>query len=250
VAQSQSKLDRHEPVRRELAAKLDAYLSGLTAKGFSGVVFVAHDGKTSFAKGYGLADRQRKVPFDTNAVFDIGSITKQFTAAAVLKLEMQGKLCVTDPITRFFHNVPEDKKRITLHQLLTHSAGFTDALGDDDEPVTRDEFVAQALASKLQSAPGKSYRYSNVGYSLLGAIIESVTGQAYEKCLHDDLFDPAGMMRTGYVIPKWGRDELAHGYQRGKDWGTPRDHPWAADGPYWHLRANGGLLSTVRDLDR
>jgi CubicO group peptidase (beta-lactamase class C family) len=125
-----------------------------------------------------------------------------------------------------------------------------ESLGDDYKRVTRDEFVAKAVASKLRSVPGKSYHYSNVGYSLLGAIIELVAGQTYERYLHDNLFKPGGMLKTGYVIPKWGRDELAHGYQRNKDWGTPIDHPWAADGPYWHLRANGGILSTAGDLYR
>jgi CubicO group peptidase (beta-lactamase class C family) len=240
-----------EPVLRELSAKLDFYLSGLAENGFSGVVLVAQDGKISFAKGYGLADRERRIPFTTETVFDVGSITKQFTAAAILKLEMQGRLRVTDPLPRFFRSgVPDDKKGITLHHLLTHSAGFADVLGDDYERVTRDEFVSKAFASKLRSVAGKSYHYSNVGYSILGAIVELVAGQTYERFLHDNLFKPAGMLKTGYVIPKWDRDELARGYRRNKDWGTPTDQPWAADGPYWHLRANGGLLSTAGDLER
>jgi CubicO group peptidase (beta-lactamase class C family) len=250
VVRARPKPSADETVRRDLATKFDPYLSQLAEKGFSGVVFVAQDGKVAFAKGYGMADRERKIPFSTDTVFDVGSITKQFTAAAILRLEMKGKLRVTDPIIQYFGEVPEDKRGITLHHLLTHSAGFVDSLEDDYVRVTRDEFVAKALASKLRSVPGKSHHYSNVGYSLLGAIIELVAGETYEKYLHDNLFKPAGMLKTGYVIPKWGRDELAHGYQRNKDWGTPIDHPWAADGPYWHLRANGGLLSTVGDLDR
>ena len=237
-------------VKGEAAAKIEKRLSELGRKDFSGVVLVAQNGVVIFAKGYGFADRAHKVTYTTDTVFDIGSITKPFTASAILRLEMDGKLKVTDPITNFFRDVPGDKKEITLHHLLTHTAGFKDSLGDDYDKVGRDEYVKLALASNLRSKPGTSYSYSNVGYSLLGAVIEHVAGMSYEKYLHDSLFKPAGMMKTGYVLPKCGKGELARGYQKDKDWGTPLDRAWAEDGPYWHLRANGGLLSTVGDLYR
>ncbi len=124
----------------------------------------------------------------------------------------------------YFKDVPDDKKEITLHHLLIHTAGFKDSLGDDYDKVGRDDFVKLALTSKLRSKPGKSYSYSNVGYSLLGAVIEQVTEMSYEKYLHDALFTPAGMTKTGYVLSKWKKSELARGYQRDKDWGTPLDY--------------------------
>ena len=201
-------------------------------------------------QGLRVRGQGAEAPYTTDTVFDIGSITKPFTASAILRLEMDGKLKVTDPITNFFRDVPGDKKEITLHHLLTHTAGFKDSLGDDYDKVGRDEYVKLALASNLRSKPGTSYSYSNVGYSLLGAVIEHVAGMSYEQYLHDSLFKPAGMMKTGYVLPKCGKGELARGYQKDKDWGTPLDRAWAEDGPYWHLRANGGLLSTVGDLYR
>lgn len=250
TAQPKAEAVTNGTVKGEIATKIDKRLSELADKDFSGVVLVAQDGKVILAKGYGFADRAGKVPYTTDTVFDIGSITKPFTGSAILKLEMDGKLKVTDPITKFFKDVPDGKNEITVHHLLTHTAGFRDSLGGDYDKVARDDFVRLALASKLQSKPGKSYSYSNVGYSLLGAIIEQVTGASYEKYLRDSLFKPAGMAKTGYVLPKWGKDEVAHGYQKDKDWGTPLDHAWAEDGPYWHLRANGGLLSTVGDLYR
>ena len=237
-------------VKGEVAAKLDKRFAALAEKDFSGVVLVVKDDEVLLAKGYGFADRAGKVPYTTDTVFDIGSITKPFTASAILRLEMDGKLKVTDPITKFFKDVPDDKKEITLHHLLTHTAGFKHSLGGDYDKISRDDFVKLALASKLRSTPGTSYSYSNVGYSLLGAVIEQVTGGSYEKYLRDSLFEPAGMTKTGYVLPKWGKGELARGYQKDKDWGTPLDRPWADDGPYWHLRANGGLLSTAGDLYR
>jgi CubicO group peptidase (beta-lactamase class C family) len=250
AAQPESEAVVDGTVRGELAAKVDKRLTESAEKDFSGVVLVAQNGEVILAKGYGFADRAGKEPYTTDTVFDIGSITKPFTASAILKLEMDGKLKVTDPITRYFKEVPHDKKEITLHHLLTHTAGFTDALGGDYDQIDSAEFVNLVLASKLGSKPGKTYSYSNIGYSLLGVVIEQVAGMSYEKYLHDNLFEPAGMTKSGYVLPTWGKGELARGYERDTDWGTPLDRAWAADGPYWHLRANGGLLSTVGDLYR
>jgi hypothetical protein len=136
--------------------------------------------------------------------------------------------------------------------LLTHSAGLESDFGPGDfEAVTRDEIIKRALASKLRSAPGKQYHYSNAGYSLLGAIVEIVSGGGYEAFLHEHLFKPAGMAQTGYRLPKWSSERLAQGYGRGgQRWGTILERPWAADGPYWNLRGNGGIHSTLADLYR
>jgi CubicO group peptidase (beta-lactamase class C family) len=229
-----------------LAEALDAHMTRLEAYGFSGSLLVAKGGEVVLQKGYGFADVDRKAPFTVDTAFDIGSITKQFTAAAILKLEMQGKLSVQDPIGKWFDGVPEDKQAITLHHLLTHSSGLEDVFGDDYEEMPRDELVKQALASKLLWAPGTRYRYSNAGYSLLGAIVEKASGKPYETFLHESLWQPAGMTRTGYRLQEKG--PLARGVQGGKDWGTPLDHAWAPEGPWWNLRANGGVLSTVGDL--
>lgn len=237
-------------VTGELGAKLDSQMMQSAAKGFSGVLLVVRDGQIVLDKGYGLADREKQIAYSPDTVFDIGSITKQFTGAAILKLEMQGKLSTDDKISKYFKDVPADKADITLHQLLTHSAGLVENVGRSDyEKVSREEIIKKVLASKLLSAPGEKYEYSNVGYSLLGAIIEIVSGKSYERFLHDNLFKPAEMNQTGYLIPKWKPENLAVGYQRdGKVWGTPLDQAWDKDGPYWNLRANGGILSTVGDL--
>jgi CubicO group peptidase (beta-lactamase class C family) len=230
-----------------LREKLDAHMSRLEAYGFSGSILVAKGGEVILNKGYGFADAKRKVPFTADTAFDIGSITKQFTAAAILKLEMQGKLGVSDPLSKWFEGVPEDKKGITLHHLLTHSAGLEDVFGGDYEEMPRDRLVKAALESKLLWAPGTRYRYSNSGYSLLGAVVEKASGRPYEEYLRENLWKPAGMTRTGYRLQEKG--PLAHGVDgEGKDWGTPVDKLWAPDGPWWNLRANGGVLSTTGDL--
>ncbi len=234
----------------ELGATIDRHFSQLAAKEFSGAVLVARSGEVVLSNGYGFARRDPPLSFTAETVFDIGSITKPFTAAAILKLEMEGKVGTSDPITKYFTEVPEDKRAITLHHLLTHTAGFVDSLGGDYERIGRDEFVRLALASKLRSKPGAKYSYTNVGYSLLAAVIELVAEKPYGEVLHERLFLPAGMQATGYVEPDWSKWPIAHGFEKGKNWGTPLDHAWAPDGPYWHLRGNGGLLSNVGDLYR
>ena len=181
-------------------------------------------------------------------VFSIGSITKQFTAAAIMKLEAQGKLSVNDALSKYFPDAPGDKKNITLHQLLTHTAGFPEVLGEDYDTIDSKEFTALAMKSALLHKPGETYLYSNVGYSLLGIIVKSASGKNYEQFIHDELFVPSGMLHTGYVIPGFKKDQLAVGFKDGKRWGTALDHPWKKGGPGWHLRANGGILSTVGDM--
>ena len=156
---------------------------------------------------------------------------------------------LTDTIDQYFADVPKDKSGITLHQLLTHTAGMPDALGHDfDTTATRDAFLDLAMRSKLRSKPGSTHAYSNVGYSLLGMIIEKASGMGYEAYLRKHLFEPAGMMHTGCLLPRFEPDSVAVGYRKGKPWGTVLSHPMLEDGPCWHLRANGGIHSTIGDM--
>ncbi len=182
------------------------------------------------------------------------SMTKQFTAAAIVKLEAMGRLRVSDPISRFLgvgRPVPEDKRAITIEHLLTHTSGLVEALGDDYDPLSREELVSGALSSRLRSDPGEEFHYSNTGYSVLAAIVEEASGETYEGFLARHLFAPAGMEQTGYVLPRWPRHLVAVEYDsKGRSKGRPFDHPWAADGPYWNLRGNGGMLSTAQDMLR
>jgi CubicO group peptidase (beta-lactamase class C family) len=184
-------------------------------------------------------------------VSSIGSITKQFTAAAILKLEMQGKLRVSDPIGKYLPDVPPDKAGITIHHLLTHTAGFRgDFGGRDSDPTSRDDLVKLVLAAPLKYQPGERYEYSNEGYSLAGAIVERVSGQTYESFLSANLFKPAGMTSTGYVLPQWAPGRLARGYLEGQDWGSITEKGWGPEGPGWYLKANGGIHSTILDMYR
>ncbi|MDQ4074880.1 MAG: beta-lactamase family protein, partial [Chloroflexota bacterium] len=220
--------------------------------GFSGSVLIARDGEVVLEEGYGYADQQREVPATAETVFSTGSVTKQFTAAAILKLEMDGKLSVEDPITEYLEDVPPDKQAITLHQLLTHSSGlapFGNFFGDYEAWESRDESIARFLGEPLLFEPGTGYEYSNAGYSILAAIIEMVSGQSYEAYLREKLFLPAGMMQTGYRLPDWEHSQLAHFPEvpRGlnpEGFDTPLDVPF----PFWLDLGNGEILSTVGDL--
>jgi CubicO group peptidase (beta-lactamase class C family) len=234
-------------VSTEGISNVDRYLNRAVENGYSGSVLIALRDKILLTKGYGFADTEQKVPFTAETIFDIGSITKQFTAACILKLEMQGKLSTQDPITKFFDSVPDDKKSITLHHLLTHTAGLIDSLGADEEWISREDYLKVAFDSKLFQPPGK-YAYSNVGYSVLAAIVEKVSGTEYEQFLSEQLLKPAGMKETGYVLPRWNQSKMAIGYQSGKRWGTTFDQSNYSKGVTWHLKGNGGMHSTVGDL--
>ncbi|MBV8202499.1 MAG: beta-lactamase family protein [Acidobacteria bacterium] len=237
-------------VRGPVGAALDAYLLRLEAFGFSGSVLAARGGQVVLDKGYGFADAAAGEPYTAETIFDVASVSKQFTAAAIVALEMEGKLRVEDTLARFFPGAPADKAGITLHQLLTHTAGLPDVLGPEYEPVTRDEMLRRAFAARLVLPPGKRFRYSNAGYSVLAAVAEVVSGRPLGELMREKLFLPAGMRHTGFRLSFWDRRRLAHGVGLDGPWGTPLDHPWAPDGPWWNLRGNGGVLSTTGDLYR
>ena len=235
-----------EVVEGVLAKKLDLYLTRITPFGFSGALFVAKDGKVILNKGYGVAIRSKNVSNTSDTVFSTGSITKQFTAAGIMKLEMMGKLKTEDLITNYFENVPEDKKEITLHNLLTHTSGVIDTTGPDFVLAPRDETMKKILDAPLQFKPGEEFAYSNAGYSMLAAVIEKVSGQSYEEFMNKNIFAPAGMKFTGYRMPEWDKRVVAHWYRGETDNGTPLEKSY----PYWHYLGNGGILSTTEDMYR
>lgn len=231
-------------IKGKQGTELDRYLTRITPFGFSGALLVAKNGEVILNKGYGSAIREKNVCNTVETVFSVGSLTKQFTAAAVVKLEMQGKLNTNDHISSYVDNVPADKEGITLHHLLTHTAGIINHTGDDYEIAYRDETIQKILDSSLLFSPGEGFEYSNAGYSLLAAIIEIVSGQLYEEYLNEVLFKPAGMAFTGYRIPNWNERVVANWYVGKTNNGTPLEKPY----PYWNLLGNGGILSTTEDM--
>lgn len=233
--------------------KIDDYLTKLSQeKNFSGGLLIIKDGKKIFSKGYGWADKDLKIPFTPRTLASMGSITKAFTAAAIMKLSEKGKINLNDNLKKYFPAIPSDKAPITIHQLLTHSSGFHEFIkedGGDYEKIETDEFLKRAFSEPLAFKPGQKAVYTNVGMSILAIIIEKVSGLDYEKYLQSNLFDPIGIKKIGYRYPVTKEDTIAIGYQNGNKWGTHQSHfEKAGGGPYWNLKGNGGLEVSLDEM--
>ncbi|HZF69128.1 MAG TPA: serine hydrolase domain-containing protein [Gemmatirosa sp.] len=227
------------------------YVTRAVPFGWAGAVLVMRGDRLEASVGAGVADPVTGTSVAPGTVFDVASIAKQFTAAAILALQDDGRLRVTDSLSRFYPRAQGPMRHVTLHQLLTHTAGLE--LDDlREEPgVTRDSLERYVLAAPGPQAPGAPVMYSNVGYGLLAAVVERASGMPFEHYLERRLFARAGLRHTGMVRPDWRRATLAHGIVDGADRGEPtRATHWLPDGPSWAVRGSGGMLSTVEDLAR
>jgi CubicO group peptidase (beta-lactamase class C family) len=234
---------------QQLNLKLENYLTEMEKAGLTGSALIELPDGSIISRGCGFRNLESNQPNDAATVFDIGSLTKQFTAAAILKLEMVGKLSVNDPITMYFEMVPEDKQNITIHDLLRHQSGLISNIGKDYEKIEKTEFLSKLFSTKLKFKPGDNFSYSNVGYTLLALIIEKVSGQSYESFLYENLWQPALMEHTGYSRPAFNKDLVAIGYSNDNTaWGRPTEKEWDGSAPYLHLFGNGGVLSTTEDM--
>ena len=227
----------------EVARNLKVYLNKVNAYGFSGQILVSENGKIMLNQAYGFANRESKIPNSLNTVFNIASLTKQFTATAILRLETDGKLKITDEIGKYFDNVPADKSTITIHQLLTHTAGLSRGQDGKRNSISRDEVVAKILQIPLSAKIGEKFLYSNNGYHLLAAIIEKASGKTYQQYLSENLFKPAGMVQSGfYQDEKWSKFPVAQTYN---EWTKlPTFTEW---NKAWNY-GSGAVISTVNDL--
>jgi CubicO group peptidase (beta-lactamase class C family) len=231
-----------------------AAIDALLAKSFptdapGAVVLVAHAGEVLLRKGYGIANLELGVPMDPKYVFRMGSLTKQFTAVAILQLVEAGKIKLEDEVTTYVPEFSTGDQKITLHELLTHTSGIPDYTQQPEweKLMRQDMSVKDILAlvknKPLDFTPGSSWKYSNTGYVLLGAVIEKVSGISYADYVETNIFQRAGMIhscydRTERVIP----DRIPGYIRTRKDW---------INAPYLSMTqpyAAGGLLSTVDDL--
>lgn len=240
-------------------SELDVFFTAREAEGFSGVIIFARGDKILLRKAYGVSACDG-APLKPSDVFLIGSITKVFTKVALYRLVAEGRVSLGDPISKFLPEVPEDKAGITVGQLAEHQSGLDDIIDKNGQPVpytpdwdylpvTKDEIVARAMHSKLIYAPGEDEVYSNLGYSLLAAIIETVSGEPYEAYVRKAVFQPLGMNHTGYILPDWSNVHYADGCDEGTKWSMPFPAGrWMVDGPSWNLRGNGGMMGTADDL--
>ena len=231
----------------ELGKELDEFMSSERnfPGGFCGVVLVARGGDVLLEKGYGVMDAEKQTPMPADALFDWCSVTKQFTAAAVLKLEMQKKLSVEDPLKKLFPKCPKDKADVTLRMLLNHTSGIRNDGGLDNSKLTdREATIEMILNLPVVTKPGETWAYNNVAYFLLGAIVEKVSGTTLEKFSVEHLFAPAGMEARLIGDPKL---DLAR---------VPRDARGSgvqfAYGPVltWGYKGAGGVVASARDMWR
>lgn len=215
-------------------------------------VLVAKKGQVIYHKAFGMANLELGVPLKSEHVFRIGSVTKQFTAAAILQLAEQGKLSLQDELTRFIPDYPTLGKKITVEQLLNHTSGirsYTD-MPEWNEEVRRKDFTVSALIDFFKNQPmdfepGTKWEYNNSGYILLGFIIEKVSGQTYAAYVQEHFFKPLGMSNSYYgdVAPII-KNRVA-GYGQADVAGTYTNADFLSmTQPY----AAGSLLSTVEDL--
>ena len=240
------------PSAETITAKADAYCQAqVGVNQFSGSVLVARGDQVLFAKGYGLANVEHDVPNTPQTKFRLGSITKQFTAMAILILQEQGKLSVDDLVTKHVDGCPDAWKDVTIHHLLTHTSGipsFTSLPGYPPSmplPSSPKQTLDRVRDMPLEFTPGEKFVYSNSGYVLLGQIIEKVAGKPYEKFLPEVIFEPVGMKETGYDFPGPIVPHRAAGYRRIGD--------QVANAAYLDMtvpHAAGALYSTVEDLHR
>lgn len=228
----------------------EALLAAWHDLGWSGSAIVRVGEDMQVADGFGECNRRDEVACGVDTAFDVGSITKQFTGAGIAALEEDGSLTAATTLGEIFGDIGDDKADITIEMLLTHTSGLTEQLRGDYRRTTRDELLALAWASDLRSEPGAEHRYSNLGYSVLAAVIEEVSGSPYESYMRDRIWAPAGMLHTGYVLPDWTEVDVAHGYRPGRRWGSPLERDWDDDGPWWNLKGNGGVVSTPADMNR
>ncbi|HOX13459.1 MAG TPA: serine hydrolase domain-containing protein [Spirochaetia bacterium] len=221
-----------------LASELDAYVRGMVSSGtFTGTVLAARGGRILLCKGYGMADRERGIRNDIRTRYRLGSVSKNFTAAAVLLLQERGALSIDDPISRYLPGLFEGKG-ITIRHLLTHTSGLPDyilfpgAFEAFAEATDPDALLASIAAPDLEFEPGTKFRYSNSGYVVLGRIVEVVSGMEYEDFLGTELFRPAGMSDAGCDYEEGlAAGDVAVGYHyTGEDYvPVPRwDSSWAA----------------------
>jgi CubicO group peptidase (beta-lactamase class C family) len=236
----------------DLSAKFDEYLARcVELERFSGTILVSREGRTVLSKGYGWANAEHKVPNTSQTKFRLGSITKQFTASAILLLQERGKLDVHDPISKHLPDAPPEWAGVTTHHLLTHTSGVPNFTSFPDYqktwmvPSTPAQLIARFRDKPLEFEPGVRFNYSNSGYILLGAIIEKTSGTTYEAFVRENICEPLQLRDTGYDHSTTVLAHRAAGYERLSEVTTNAEYidmsiPYAA----------GALYSTVEDLAR
>lgn len=225
--------------------KIDALLKQYYGYGqFNGAILVTENGRVIYKKGFGMANMEWNIPNQPDTKFRIASVTKQFTAALVLQLVEEGKIKLDGKITDYLTDYRKDTGgKVTIHQLLNHTSGIPDYTDVSSNPYSAIDFVKKHVSGDLEFEPGTKYKYNNGGYSILGAIIERVTGKSYETVLQERILAPAGMTNSGYAHNSTLLEKHASSYEK-----TPTGY---VNAPYIDMAipyAAGSMYSTVEDL--
>jgi len=216
--------------------------------GPGGVFMVAQHGKTIYQKAFGKANLELEIDLTPDYVFQLGSMTKQFTAVAILMLEEQGKLKVTDPIAKYIPDYPSGDK-ITIHQLLTHTSGIKDFTQMKSlSSISQQEMTPKMMVDFFKNEPvdfdpGVKFEYNNSGYVLLGYIIELVSVQAYDDFIKMHIFEKLGMKQSYYASDRKVINRRAYGYHK-KEYGYVNKTVISFSVPF----SSGSLMSTAGDM--
>ena len=226
---------------------VDEIIADAEARRFSGAILIANGDTIVFADGFGSASCDGSVSNTEDTVLAIGSITKFFTDAAIGKLDSEGLLNIDAALADYFDEVPPDKAGITIRQLLEHRSGLdtyheTGNLGDFEQ-MNREEALAEIFSRRLLFEPGQDEEYSNSGYTVLALLIERQSGLTYTEYLRQNLFEPSGMLRTGF----WGDEFSNMAETENEVLGCSAPSSWEYS---WVQVGNGGMVSTVGDLHR
>lgn len=219
---------------------------------FSGSVLVARSGKILLSKGYGMANLEYDAPNTPRTKFRVGSITKQFTATAILMLQERSKLSVQDSSCKYVRECPAAWQPITIHHLLSHTSGipsFTEFPDNDDyerKKMTVLDTLARFKNRSLDFRPGEKFHYSNSNFLVSGHIIEKSSGKSYEEFMNENIFQPLGMKDSGYDHPRNILKNRATGYTKEGDSVKNNSYYWEMDTPF----AGGSQYSSVEDLYR
>src|SRR5436190_1629103 len=238
------------PTTDEIVSRATEYMAAVEKiDRFSGTALIARDGKPIFNKGIGMANREWDIPNTPQTAFRLGSVTKQFTSAAIMLLQERGKLSTTDPICKYIAECPAAWEPITIRQVLTHTSGipnYTDAPDFAKKailPISTNDLLADYKSKPLDFPPGEKFNYTNSGYHLLGLIVEKASGKSYKDFLQENIFTPLGMNDTGYDSHENIIKHRAAGYTR-KGEGFVNSAYMDMLIPF----AAGALYSTTEDL--
>jgi CubicO group peptidase (beta-lactamase class C family) len=209
-------------------------------------LLVSRSGKIVRAQGYGMANIELQVPVKPETIFQSGSVGKQFTATAIMMLVEEGKIGLDDPLTKYFPDAPAAWKEVTIRELLSHTAGFTDYPKSFDmrKDYTEAEELKMVEAVPLAYAPGTSWSYSNLGYLTLGLVIHKASGEFYGDFLQERIFRPLGMTTTRIISEADIVPNRSAGYRLVK--GEVKNQEWVS--PTVNTTADGSLYFSVLDL--